>query len=428
MSFARTLVLRMAVVALLCSVTTAFVIAAGYVDSGVTRVSSRLDRVVQHAEEAGLFLSCDRQPHNWRHEDPVGIRYAHGQTFVTVPSIRLPESILRRMRRTIRRPGRPCATIVAEWMPDHRLLADGRKTAVRAMAVGLSVSMALAIVWVGWPLRRRIQRVHLRATRVGQPNFPRVTDRHRDEIGEVDETLGRAHARIHADAEALRHRSKTIQDFLLDFAHDSRTPLTALGMLLEELADEANETQTALVRAALKQVVYLRSLANNMRLWARLNEGWDPVAAAATSVDLADIVGRATGRARVVARHADITLDTDIEACPLYLRIDETLIEQAISNLLDNALVHAAAAKRIEVRLTRCHDGFRLTVADDGHGLAVDAAESGRAPSPPRPSAAHSGSGLGLAIVRRACHAAGWTCTFGVREPRGLLVTLTDLP
>ena len=427
MSFARTLLLRIGVVALLGSMTTAVVVSMGYVDSAVQRVQGRIDRVIQHAHETDLFAACDLDPAGWQHVDPIGIRYAYRDSATVSPGSYMPAWILARLRRTVERPGRPCDTIVAAWIPDDQLLLDGRRMTARATLLGLTASMALALVWVGWPLRRRIRRLRFRAARVGQLDFPSDDDRGRDEISEVDSALARAHRRIIADGKVLRRRSETIQDFLMDFAHDSRTPLTALGMLLEELATECSESQAPLVREALGQVVYMRSLADNMRLWARLNEGWNPATNGAPAIDLADVAERAAARARVIGRHVGVAIETNFESCRTDLGVDATLIEQAISNLLDNALIHATGVRNIEISLTNVGGGFRLTVTDDGKGLDPDARALLDGDWPPQRSQS-KGSGLGLAIVERACREAGWRCSYLPRQPHGLQVALSDLP
>ena len=425
MTFARTLILRIAVVALLCSATTAVLVAAGYVETGIDRVERRLERSIRHARTSGLFEGCDSHPNGWRHEDSIGIVYTSGKPLANASIVLVPQRVIERLQRRIQRPGRPCSQIVVEWSLDPRALVDGRRTTLLAMSTALTVSMGLAVIWVGSPLRKRIRRLRTRAARVGQADFPSGSDTIRDEIGEVDAALARADARIKGDAEDLRRRSETIKNFLADFAHDSRTPITALGMLLEELAEGSSPSQAGTLGEALKQVVYLRSLANNMRLSTQLNEGWDPMPLHPTSVDLQDVAQRAVGRARVVARHTNIELSTELDRCTMQLRVDELLVEQAISNILDNALVHATGAQRIEVRLTCADGGFTLSITDDGIGLAADEVDSFVGPRGPT---SRANSGLGLAIVKRACESAGWSCTFDAHRPRGLRVTLSNLP
>ncbi len=426
MKFVGGLVLRVTVVALLASLTTAIVMRISHVRVGLNKIRARLDTLVDDPARVPAFAACDRAPDGWHFRDAWGVTYTHS---------RRPNrpSHLRRgrpapIRRTIRRPGRPCAILSAVWTPNTILMSAGQRSMAVSTVIALLASSVMTMVGVAWPLRSRVRRLHDRAMRLGQPDFPTTDVVGADEIADVDRALSGAHRRICSDAAALRRRSEAVEAFLLDFAHDSRTPLTALGMVFEELAVTTNpDEHVTLVRAGLREVVYLRSIADNLRWLVRLDDGEASTAAAPRAIDLEDLVSRAAARARIIARHAGIALNDSLAPCQVQVTVDPTLIEQAVTNVLDNAVLHARGATRIDVTLRPSAAGFRLSIADDGAGFPK------RVPLP-QPTGARStrgrarGQGLGLTIIARACAAAGWRCSYQRRAPQGTEVVIEPLP
>lgn len=105
----------------------------------------------------------------------------------------------------------------------------------------------------------------------------------------------------------------------------------------------------------------------------------------------------------------------------LTLDTDHTLLEQALNNLVDNAIRYNQAGGHVAVVLDESDDGFVLSVADDGPGVAeeelahlTDRWFRGSEARARRPD----GKGLGLAIARESCARLGLSLTF-VRPAEG---------
>jgi signal transduction histidine kinase len=100
---------------------------------------------------------------------------------------------------------------------------------------------------------------------------------------------------------------------------------------------------------------------------------------------------------------------------------DWTLVDQVLTNLLDNAVRHAPAGSRIDLAARR--DGpewVKVSVADQGPGIAP--AEREAVFTPFRTGAGSSSSGIGLAIARAVVEAHGGT--IGVVEGNGTGATM----
>src|SRR5207302_11055708 len=108
------------------------------------------------------------------------------------------------------------------------------------------------------------------------------------------------------------------------------------------------------------------------------------------------------------AREAGRTIETDGGGGRA--RVDRLRIEQALGNLVENALRHGAGA--IRVSASQRGDRLELHVADEGAGFpagfAPQAFERFSRANPSRPS---GGAGLGLAIVAAVARAHGGTAT-----------------
>lgn len=110
------------------------------------------------------------------------------------------------------------------------------------------------------------------------------------------------------------------------------------------------------------------------------------------------------------------------EPAPTFLG-DASLLEQAIINLLKNALdaVRETTSPRIDLRLTESHGEVRFQVSDNGSGIAPERCEQIFLPFY---STKKAGSGLGLSIARNIALAHGGRVTYQPNEPVGSVFQL----
>ena len=219
-----------------------------------------------------------------------------------------------------------------------------------------------------------------------------------DEIRRLGLTLNELLERTDA---ALAHE----RVFVADASHELRTPLAILKTELElALRGEhsAGELRAAIASAG-EETDRLVRLAEDLLVIARSDQGGLPVRTEPLPADelLATVVARFTARAAASGRalSGEAAADLEVEA-------DRARIEQALSNLVENALSHGGGAVRVTARAA---DGaVELHVTDEGPGLTTEF----------RPQAfdrfaradvarARGGSGLGLSIVRAVARAHG---------------------
>lgn len=200
-----------------------------------------------------------------------------------------------------------------------------------------------------------------------------------DELSRLGETLNEMLSRI--EGGVLRERR-----FVADASHQLRTPLSLLTTELDLAlrgARSAQELRDAL-RSAAESTARLSRLADDLLLLARADDGRVPLKTEET--DLADLVHEIGDR-----------FGARVEAEPLVVRADRLRLEQALTNLLDNAVRHGSREVLLTAR--RRNGSVELHVLDEGAGFPDGFLEHAfERFSRADPSDAN-GSGLGLAIV-----------------------------
>lgn len=197
----------------------------------------------------------------------------------------------------------------------------------------------------------------------------------------------------------LRHKVRLERAFVQDAAHELRTPMAAIGTQAHVLARTDDPAERRRAEAVLEQMLQRAAHLNQQLLaLAVLDDGEAPPR---QPHDIAALLQAALALAapQAAARGLELSLDAP-ERCDQLL--DLPAFQSVLHNLLDNALRCVPRGGRIEVRLALAASGWRLTVADDGPGLAPALRERAfdrfwRGASGDTP-----GAGLGLAIVRQA--------------------------
>lgn len=222
----------------------------------------------------------------------------------------------------------------------------------------------------------------------------------RDEIARLAETLNEMLARLEAALERERR-------FVADASHELRTPLANLRAELE-LALRRERTSEELeraVRSAAEESERLSALADDLLVLARSDAGLLPVRR--EHVDTSELLGTVRERhmREIVAAGRSLVIDR-AEGGDLFG--DHVRLEQALGNLVDNAIRHGGGT--IVLRADRSPGHVRLHVLDQGDGFSAGFVERAFDPfTREDPARSSPGAGLGLAIVDAVARAHGGT-------------------
>jgi two-component system sensor histidine kinase KdpD len=226
-------------------------------------------------------------------------------------------------------------------------------------------------------------------------------------------------------ASHLLEESERLSQALLDaVSHELRTPIaaiqTAVSGLESQTTPDMQRAMTAEIREAGNR---LNRLVANLLDMARLDSGH--VKPNMDWCDMRDIVNAAVLRARQDLAGRQLRLDLP-RNLPL-VRVDASLVEQALVDLLLNAAVHTPGDRPVDVGLT--HDGKTLSVqvADRGPGIPAGSLPHVFEKFYRVPGTNAGGTGLGLSIVKGFVEAQGGR-VHAANRPAGGAVFVMEFP
>jgi signal transduction histidine kinase len=315
-----------------------------------------------------------------------------------------------------------CAILLARMRPRP---GEFRERLVGLSAVVLVVILAVTIAAGTTVARIRRLSDHVRATGTREPDTP-LPIAGNDEVATLAKALQEARRDARTHLEEVEAREQTLRDFVANTTHDVAVPLTVLQTHLSALEGQSFDADTSgRVRDAMREAHYMGSLLRNLAAASRLDGG---VPIEPRPIDIAALVERVVARHQPLARATAIDLNVAIPTSPTIVHADATLAEQAVGNLVDNAIRYNRPGGHVAVVLDHRGASFVLRVQDDGVG--VEGEELSRlATRRFRGGAARSrrpdGQGLGLAITSEAAAAFGWQLSFRHHMPSGLVAELT---
>lgn len=219
-----------------------------------------------------------------------------------------------------------------------------------------------------------------------------------------------------ARLEALVHGHRAT---MADVSHQLRTPLAALRLRLELLAEDSNDMVAGELAGAQEEIARLSRLVNGLLAIARAENA----SSAPVTVPVDDIVRNRVAAWRPAADEQQVTL-TAGPLAPVRARFGEGQLEQILDNLLANALDALGPGGVIVITVRLAGDRARITVADNGPGMS---AEQKRVAFRRFATSSSGGTGLGLAIVDRLVVSGGGSAELSDTDGGGLTVTI-ELP
>ncbi len=236
------------------------------------------------------------------------------------------------------------------------------------------------------------------------------------------------------DVTRLKRLEAVRRDFVANVSHELKTPVTSIKGFAETLEDGALDDPDAarrFVRIISGQADRLNSIIEDLLALSTLEQSGDSPLLQLEEADLCDVVAVALEVCGPKADAKSIELRDD---CPgrLLARVSPPLLEQAVVNLIDNAVKYSAEGSTVVVTLEERDDEVVVSVIDEGQGVArehlprlferfyrVDKARSRDL----------GGTGLGLAIVKHVAQIHGGRVsvdsvlgrgsTFRIHLPRG---------
>ncbi len=305
----------------------------------------------------------------------------------------------------------------------QQTIALDRRQLLIIAGIALAV-IAVAAGAIGWLIAGRVLRplraITAAARRISASSLHErlALDGPDDELKELADTLDGLFSRLEDSFDAQRR-------FAANASHELRTPLTRERALLEvTLADPAATVETW--QDASRELLGFNAEQE------RLIEALLTLASSETNLgppepaDLAAITNVALAAARPAIDRLGLQVYADIQ--PASLDGDALLVQQLVTNLIDNAVRHNISGGDIQITTRTSHAGAVLSVINSGQ--VIPDADLDRLFQPfqrlgSRPARRDGGYGLGLSIARAIATAHAATITAQPRPGGGLAIDVT---
>lgn len=213
------------------------------------------------------------------------------------------------------------------------------------------------------------------------------------------------------DITGLRRLEQVRSDFVANVSHELKTPITSIKGFVETIleSEPSPEEQRHFLEIVAKQADRLHAIIQDLLTLSRIEqeeEERDSILSAGTLLPVVQSAVQLCGAA-AAAKELRVSV-----ACPAYVRarINAPLLEQGLTNLIDNAIKYSERGAEVRVEVTEAQGEISIAVVDAGCGIAaqhlprlferfyrVDKARSRQL----------GGTGLGLAIVKHIAQTHG---------------------
>jgi two-component system phosphate regulon sensor histidine kinase PhoR len=213
------------------------------------------------------------------------------------------------------------------------------------------------------------------------------------------------------DVTRLRRLERVRQDFVANVSHELKTPVTAIKGFVETLLEgptDDPEQMKRFLEIIAEQSDRLGAIIEDLLALSRIESEGDQKIEK-MDISVSRILNAAEELCRKQAREKEIHLEVECEE-GLRVPANRPLLEQALVNLVDNAIKYSEPGSRVRLDARKRNGSVQLMVKDEGRGIAdehldrlferfyrVDKARSRKL----------GGTGLGLAIVKHIARAHG---------------------
>ncbi len=177
---------------------------------------------------------------------------------------------------------------------------------------------------------------------------------------------------VFEDVTALRRLESMRRDFSANVSHELKTPITSILGFIETLRDPdasiSEEERRRYLDIAAHQAQRMNAIVEDLLHLSRIetidhagNTAWE-------SVNIAEIVESAIGMCARSAESKGIRIHREFAVRPL-IPADASLLEQAVINIMDNAIKYSGEGTTVCIRLEKTDDDVRIRVQDRGIGI-----------------------------------------------------------
>lgn len=231
-----------------------------------------------------------------------------------------------------------------------------------------------------------------------------------------------------ADIGYRRNVDRMRRDFVTNVSHELKTPVGAIMLLSETIADAGDDVE--MIRHFAGRIgMEAQRLDGLVRRLIELGRMSNPGERPKQTVDARDLVHGAIADTEVTAaaRHTDVRMRDGAVDRPLAVCVDATAVHIALKNLVENAINYSPEHSDVTVDVTQADGHVRIRVID--HGVGIPSPLQGRIFErfyrvDPARSRLTGGTGLGLSIANHHIRANGGTIEVWSKPGEGSTFTV----
>jgi len=231
------------------------------------------------------------------------------------------------------------------------------------------------------------------------------------------------------DITRTRQLEEVRRDFVANVSHELKTPVTSIKGFVETLLDGAvndpKETNKFL-KIIAKHSDRLNAIIEDLLSLSRLEEDSEKRRLSFEKASLRPTLASAIELSKVKADQKNITVELSCDN-EITAKINAALIEQAVLNLIDNAIKYSRENSKVQVSVEKSENEILITISDQGCGIEKEHLEriferfyvvdKGR-------SRKLGGTGLGLSIVKHIAQVHGGYVTIASKVNEGSTFTI----
>ncbi len=232
------------------------------------------------------------------------------------------------------------------------------------------------------------------------------------------------------DITRLKRLENTRREFVANVSHELKTPITAIKGYAETLIDGVRDqdVEERFLGIIWRQAKRLENLVEDILSLSHMEAYEGKTSLRLKKVKIVDLLRGASETCKVLAREKDVEIKIACKHLDLVVEVDHTMMEQAITNLLTNAINYSSRGSSVTVGIDVTETHLNIKVEDHGKGIAqkdqeriferfyrVDKARSRQL----------GGTGLGLAIVKHIVQIHGGQISVKSQLGKGSTFTIT---
>jgi two-component system sensor histidine kinase BaeS len=300
----------------------------------------------------------------------------------------------------------------------------------------LIVGSAVASLAIFRPAHRRLRDLEKVAQAIGEGDLAaRAPDSGGDEVAALARAFNRMAADLEARTRAMELSDRTRRQLLADVSHELKTPLAAIRGYAETLAMPevplGEQTRRRYMEIIGDEAIQLERIVGDLLDLARLESGG--LALTCGEVPVEQLFRRVADRHERDMLEKQVTLETSVAAGMPGIWCDAARVEQALQNLVANALRHTPEGGQVTLVAEPAGDAARLVVRDTGPGIPQEHLphifdrfyKSDASRTDPY---SKSGSGLGLSILKAIVERHGGTVSASNMPSGGAEFTILQPP